>query len=957
MKISTVVSDVRQTVRLMTTAMANGLRAADNFAGDGTVGQVLTSTGPNTPPSWQDASAGGGPVDVNRLVGIINATNIVGAYPGITGVGPLSSLIVLGSATIGGGISVTGTSSFAGMTTFTDGTNTAVMTDGARAGYFTDGTRIVVLANGINAIDVTGNVLGQAGGIWTLHGNLIADGPAIQFSSISTDVVEFLGWIRADSGIQLSAASDFVISGIGGVTPWLVINFTTGDVTITSNIITKTGLFIANNAVAADRGLVVQSAGSARWELVGNSTFETGGNVGTDFEVRAYDDTGTLIDSPITIVRAPAGVITVARPVSTSKTITNTAGLVFGLSNTAKIGIDGTDGVFVSGENSLYENGGNIFANVRGGFMVSASNISLTGRVVFRVNVGATGATNLVSLTDGGAFAITGTASVSSTLVVGTTVATNILDVRTGTTGAWGQYAVIVTSAGTSYQGGLLLTNAASGVAGNSSFKFTATFASTSASKRFRMGWVDNSATETWLDSANGAIEIGPLGSIGLMGAPSTGSVLIIVGVTTNLSGTDQRGMTIDSQSNSAATVASNALVLRSGTQAAAYTSTTVRAIRIVDTILGAGSTITTQVGVDIESQTHGGTNYAIRTGLGWVSFGDAVGIGSAPATDRMLYIVGAVNTSAATTQSGIVLNPTAPAATTTEFSALRAQFATPATAFTMAAGYVLHVQNPALGAGSAVTTLVGLRIDALSAGGSNIGVQIAQGSGVNGPGIQITGGTQTGSTGTGILSISQTWNTTGSPTALFIGITNTASAAGTKVVQIQVGATNRLSLDTNGQLVLSPAASTTAFAITQVAAGRAISITQPASVTLDGIIISGGSITGGAATSLLNLAQTWNTTGFPLGILLNITNTASGASARLMDLQVGGASKHSVDVAGNLYIAATQVVSTRATGWTAWTGTATRTSNATGTATLQNVAEAVKALIDDLIHHGLIGT
>jgi hypothetical protein len=45
-----------------------------------------------------------------------------------------------------------------------------------------------------------------------------------------------------------------------------------------------------------------------------------------------------------------------------------------------------------------------------------------------------------------------------------------------------------------------------------------------------------------------------------------------------------------------------------------------------------------------------------------------------------------------------------------------------------------------------------------------------------------------------------------------------------------------------------------------------------------------------------------------------------------------------------------------RPTGWTAWTGTATRTTFATSTATLANVAEAVKALIDDLILTGLIG-
>lgn len=50
------------------------------------------------------------------------------------------------------------------------------------------------------------------------------------------------------------------------------------------------------------------------------------------------------------------------------------------------------------------------------------------------------------------------------------------------------------------------------------------------------------------------------------------------------------------------------------------------------------------------------------------------------------------------------------------------------------------------------------------------------------------------------------------------------------------------------------------------------------------------------------------------------------------------------------------QVVSSRATGWAAATGTATRTTFVTSTVTLPQLAERVKALIDDLIAHGLIG-
>lgn len=51
-----------------------------------------------------------------------------------------------------------------------------------------------------------------------------------------------------------------------------------------------------------------------------------------------------------------------------------------------------------------------------------------------------------------------------------------------------------------------------------------------------------------------------------------------------------------------------------------------------------------------------------------------------------------------------------------------------------------------------------------------------------------------------------------------------------------------------------------------------------------------------------------------------------------------------------------TQVVSNRVTGWGAPTGTATRTTFVTSTVTLPQLAERVKALLDDLITHGMIG-
>jgi hypothetical protein len=62
----------------------------------------------------------------------------------------------------------------------------------------------------------------------------------------------------------------------------------------------------------------------------------------------------------------------------------------------------------------------------------------------------------------------------------------------------------------------------------------------------------------------------------------------------------------------------------------------------------------------------------------------------------------------------------------------------------------------------------------------------------------------------------------------------------------------------------------------------------------------------------------------------------------------------------GEVYIQTTRVLSTRKTGWSTATGTATRTSFDTTTVTTEELAQRVKALIDDLYStagHGLIGS
>lgn len=63
-------------------------------------------------------------------------------------------------------------------------------------------------------------------------------------------------------------------------------------------------------------------------------------------------------------------------------------------------------------------------------------------------------------------------------------------------------------------------------------------------------------------------------------------------------------------------------------------------------------------------------------------------------------------------------------------------------------------------------------------------------------------------------------------------------------------------------------------------------------------------SLSGSNAQSLLDLAGAWSTTGTPTAIKLNITNTASNANSKLLDLQTGGTSQFFVRATGEVMCA-----------------------------------------------------
>lgn len=78
----------------------------------------------------------------------------------------------------------------------------------------------------------------------------------------------------------------------------------------------------------------------------------------------------------------------------------------------------------------------------------------------------------------------------------------------------------------------------------------------------------------------------------------------------------------------------------------------------------------------------------------------------------------------------------------------------------------------------------------------------------------------------------------------------------------------------------------------------KSLTLASPAANT-PSILSSGYSLTGSGSQSLVDLSGTWNTTGTPTAIKLDITDTASNAASRLLDLLVGGVSKFSVTKGG----------------------------------------------------------
>ncbi len=214
-----------------------------------------------------------------------------------------------------------------------------------------------------------------------------------------------------------------------------------------------------------------------------------------------------------------------------------------------------------------------------------------------------------------------------------------------------------------------------------------------------------------------------------------------------------------------------------------------------------------------------------------------------------------------------------------------------------------------------------------------------------------------TNPTFTGTVTLTQTVVTSGSPNLLVLtGAAHTTLAGGVEASDVNFNFARTVQFQTGAlalQRAVRVAAPTYAFA-------GASTVTIAATVGITGPPVAGtnATITTAAALKIAAGAVGSGTTS-AYGLYVDAPTGASNnyaAAFNTGDVLVN-AGWLRVATSYGLKVNSVQVVTGRQTGWTAATGTPTRTTFATSSVTLPNLAERVKALIDDLISHGLIGT
>lgn len=132
--------------------------------------------------------------------------------------------------------------------------------------------------------------------------------------------------------------------------------------------------------------------------------------------------------------------------------------------------------------------------------------------------------------------------------------------------------------------------------------------------------------------------------------------------------------------------------------------------------------------------------------------------------------------------------------------------------------------------------------------------------------------------------------------------VTSSGNATTLATVNSNVGSFTNSSITVNAKGQITAASSGAAGATLGANTFTALQTITQASANAGIIASTGYSLTGTDATGMVNLAGTWNTSGTPTALKLNLTDTASNAASLFLDLQKSSTSVFRVRKDGNVY-------------------------------------------------------
>ncbi len=704
------------------------------------------------------------------------------------GAAAFASLILTGSAAVGGALSVTGATTLTPLagtgTRLATASSTGVLgTTTATAFGLVSGTSV---ANRVAYWSATDAITGSA--------NLTFDGTTLALTGAQTisSTLDVTGALTGTTGTFSNRVSA-THNGVGAPA------------------------FFSSGAAATNRDMFgLQTSGVNRWLIRLSSDAESGSDAGSAFQILARTDAGAGLDTPVSIVRAAGGLITFNRPVAIgnalyalsvtaalnvtgTSTFTTLAGSgtrlvtadatgVLGTTTASSFGlVSGTGIAFrvafwsgtstISSANDFYSTLTRIFVPALSSFadVAVATTLDVTGAASF-VTLAGTG-TRFVTASNLG---VLGTTTISgSGGVLGTSVANRVA--------YWSATDTITGSANLTFSGSALVLTGTQTISSTLGVSGLLTGAAATFS-----GTVTGNQSGSGTSSAFLASAAAPTITITVTGAATNEKNWDIQGSATTLlfrTRTDANGTGVDWM---VATRSTTTVTLVAFTTTAATFSGTVTATGLLTASAGvqlgngsgapgriyttatAGTIIYGAAGSSFDfilANSAGANVFTVPTGTttaafaGNVTIGGTLGvtgnttltgtltgnstglnnlvgplhIGTTGGAARAFRIAGV--TLSGDNQIGALISPTFTSASTTTGTTLNVTLATAASAFTMVNGYGILINAQSIGSGSAITTSYGLKIESQAGAGTNYAIFTGTGLVTFGDLVTVNGG------------------------------------------------------------------------------------------------------------------------------------------------------------------------------------------------------------------------